>query len=92
MVAYIKEKDKRNYINSIKSISVNSIYRAQWDKQDWLVSIIYIERSYVNRIIQVSMDRIIDHFKKKEPWIFYATCTRLSMGQLETLLFASPFI
>ena len=28
------------------------------------ISIIYIERSYVNRILQVSMDRIIDIFGK----------------------------
>ena len=67
MVAFFIEKDKRNEINSIKRIFTNSFYGAQWDKQDWVVSIIYIERSYVNRIIQVSMDRIIDNFKKKEP-------------------------
>ena len=67
MVAFLIEKDKRNEINSIKRIFANSFYGAQWDKQDWVVSIIYIERSYVNRIIQVSMDRIIDNFKKKEP-------------------------
>ena len=42
-----------------KSISVNLIYVAQWDKQDWVVSLlIYTERSYANRIHQVSMDRI----------------------------------
>ena len=41
--------------------SINCIYVAQWDKQDWVVSsIINIERSYANRILEVSMDKIIN--------------------------------
>ena len=44
-----------------KSISVNYIYVAQWDKQDWVGSpIIHIERSYANRILQTWIDRIIN--------------------------------
>ena len=39
----------------------NCIYVAQWDKQDWVVSpITHIEGSYANRILQISMDRIIN--------------------------------
>ena len=30
------------------------------------IAIIYIERSYANRILQVSMDRIIDTFVKRK--------------------------
>ena len=35
------------------------------------IAIIYIERSYANRILQVSMDRIIDIFGKRKKWDFF---------------------
>ena len=50
----------RRLPSGFKSISVNCIYIAQWDKQDWVVSlyVIYIERSLPH--FQILMDRIID--------------------------------
>ena len=45
-------------------ISVNRIYYHSGAKQASSMAIIYIERSYANRILQVSMDRIIDAFWK----------------------------
>ena len=51
----------RRLTSCFKSISVNCIYVAQWDKQYWVVSpTIHIERSYANRILQILMDRIIN--------------------------------
>ena len=47
-------------------ISVNLIYYHSGAKQASSMAIIYIERSYANRILQVSMDRIIDAFGKRK--------------------------
>ena len=46
-----------------KSISVNCIYFSTVRSS---MAIIYIERSYSNRILQVLIDRIIDIFAKKK--------------------------
>ena len=59
----------RRLTSCLKIISVNCIYVAQWDKQDWIVLlVINIERSYANCIFQIAMDRIIDiiFFKKQK--------------------------
>ena len=47
-------------------ISVNLIYYHSGAQQASSRAIIYIERSYANRILQVSMDRIIDAFGKRK--------------------------
>ena len=50
-----------------KSISVNCIYRSTVGQTRLSsIAIIYIERSYANRILQVSMDRIINIFVKRK--------------------------
>ena len=67
------EKDKRTHFTCLimfiyrrvtscfKSISVNRILG---ETRLSSIAIIYIERSSANRILQVSMDRIIDDFAK----------------------------
>ena len=47
-------------------ISVSHIYYHSGAKQASSMAVIYIERSYVNHILQVSMDRIIDAFGKRK--------------------------
>ena len=53
--------------SGIKSIyNVIRIYVAQWDKRTEYINIINIERSYANRILQESMDRIINISGKRK--------------------------
>ena len=59
--------------SSIKSIyNANLIYVVQWDKGTEYINIINIERSYANRILQESMDRIIKiSWKRKNSESFF---------------------
>ena len=53
----------RRVTSCFKGISVNRILGQTRLSS---IAIIYIERSYANRILQVSMDRIIDIFGKRK--------------------------
>ena len=53
----------RRLTSCFKSISVNRILGQTTSSG---IAIIYIQRSYANRILQVSIDRIIDVFGKRK--------------------------
>ena len=53
----------RRLTSCFKNISVNRILEQTGLSR---IAIMYIERSYANGILQVSMDRIIDVFEKRK--------------------------
>ena len=53
----------RRLTSCFKSISISPNLGQTWLSS---ITIVYIERSYANRILQVSMDVIIDVFGKRE--------------------------
>ena len=57
----------RRLTSCFKSISVNCIYRSPVEQARLSsIAIIYIKKYYANRILQLSMDRIIDFFVKRK--------------------------